>query len=231
MQSKANLKRQLLFFFAFSVIEYLIFHLIYVFTDSINSYALFPIRLSLSVFPVTAAAALAKDKLTFKAAMVRAVLISLMRTLASLLYSYMFIIYATTLRTGEAIMLSPLMAILLMLAYFLLTLACYGLIRLGFVIRGASYGAANEHFPISVTDLKNPVSLGIAFFPLAIFTFELVSEVIGTVRFFLEYGSSIRTVEIIYLVFSYLFILIKLVISVLIPALLVNRLMKNESVQ
>ena len=87
MIKNQNLKRQLLFFFLFSVIEYALFHIAYVMTDTINDYALFPIRLSLSVFPVTAAAALVKDGLDLKRATLRALLISAMRLLTSFIYS------------------------------------------------------------------------------------------------------------------------------------------------
>ena len=231
MIKNANIKRQLIFFFMFSVIEYALFHISYVMADTINGYALFPIRLSLSVFPVTAAAAIAKDRLDFKRATLRALLISAMRFLSSAIYSYMFLIFATNLRTAEAISVAPILAIPLVLVYFLLTLACYGLIRLTFLIKKSDFSTSEDHFPLSATDFKNPVSFGIMLFPLAIFVFELTFEIIGTVGFFIEYGSSFRIGEIIFMVISYLFILLKLVISVLLPAMLANKLLKNETVQ
>ena len=139
MKKRGNIKRQLIFFFIFSVIEYALFHLSYVMTDTISDYALFPIRLSLSVFPVTAAAALVKDGLDFKGAILRALLISATRFLSSFIYSYMFLIFATTMRTAEALAFAPILSIPLVLVYFLLILACYGLIRLAFVIKRADY--------------------------------------------------------------------------------------------
>lgn len=227
MAKHQNLKRQLVFFFFFSVIEYALFHLSYVLSDTINGYALFPIRLSLSVFPVTVAAALAKDRLNFKAATLRALIISVMRFLSSFLYSYMFLIFATNLRTTEALMLSPVLSIPMMLVYFLLSLGCYGLIRLGFVIKKVDYESARAYFPFSATDFKNPISLGVLFLPLAIFAFEFITEIISTVNFFLSYGSSFRVEEIIFMVISYLFILLKLVISVFLPSLFANKMLKD----
>ena len=229
MAKRRGLSRQMLFFFLFSVIEYLFFHLAYVLTETINGYALFPIRLSLSVFPVTAAAVLVKDALNFKAATLRALIISLTRFLPSFLYSYMFLIFGTNMRTAEALMLSPLFAICALLLYFVLVLACYGLIRLAFSIKRIGYINSSDCFPFSVTDFKNPVSLGIILFPLVIFAFEFISEIIGTVSFLIEYGASVRPGERIFMVISYLFILLKLVISAYLPSLLANKLMKDRS--
>lgn len=226
-----NFKRQLLFFFVFSVVEYALFHLSYVLAGTINDYALFPIRLSLSVFPVTAAVAIVRDGLNFKKAALRALIISAMRFLTSFAYSYMFLIFATTMRTAEALTFAPIISIPLVLIYFLLILACYGFIRLGFVIKKADFSSSSEYFPLSATDFKNPVSLGILFFPLAIFAFEFISEIIGTVSFFIDYGTSFRIGEIIFMVASYLFILLKLVISVLLPALLANKILKEQKVE
>jgi hypothetical protein len=195
-------------------------------TDTINDYALFPIRLSLSVFPVTAAAALVKDGLDLKKATIRALLISAMRLLTSFIYSYMFLIFATTMRTAEALIFSPVLCIPLVLIYFILILLSYGLIRLGFVMRKIDFTRSKGYFPFSATDLKNPITLGVILFPLLIFAFEFISEIVGTVSFFISYGSSIRIGEIIFMVLSYLFILLKLVVSVLIPALLANKILK-----
>ena len=231
MTKNQNLKRQLIFFFIFSVVEYALFHLAYVLTDTINGYALFSIRLSLSVFPVTVAASLVKDRLNFKEATLRALLISVMRFLSSFLYSYMFIIFATTLRTAEALTLAPILSIPMMLAYFILSLACYGLIRLGFMMRKAEYQDARSCFPFSWSDFKNPISLGVLLLPLGIFLFEFITEIISTVNFFIIYGSSFRTVEIIFMIISYLFILLKLLISVLLPSLFANKILKDSTVE
>ena len=228
MQKKGNIKRQLIFFFLFSVVEYLLFHFAYVMTDTINEYALFPIRLSLSVFPVTAAVAIVKDGLNFKGALLRALLFSVMRFLSSFVYSYMFLIFATTLRTGDALLVAPILSVLLMLVYFLLILGCYGLMRLAFVIKKSDYKSSENNFPFAATDFKSPVSFGVLLFPLAIFAFEFIFEIIGTVSFFIEYGASFRIGEIIFMIVSYLFILLKLAISVLLPALLANKLLKDK---
>ena len=231
MTKNQNLKRQLIFFFIFSIVEYALFHIAYVLTDTINGYALFAIRLSLSVFPVTVAAALARDRLNFKEATLRALIISVMRFLSSFLYSYMFIIFATTLRTVEALTLAPIVSIPMVLVYFLLSIGCYGLIRLGFVIKKAVYNDARGCFPFSSTDFKNPVSLGVLFLPFAIFLFEFITEIVSTVNFFISYGSSFRAEEIIFMIISYLFILLKLVISVFLPALFANKMLKDNTTE
>ena len=231
MSKQRNFRRQMLFFFLFSVVEYLFFHIAYLLTDAINGYALFPIRLSLSVFPVTAAVALVRDSLDFKSATLRALIISLTRFLSSFLYSYMFLIFGTSVRTAEALGISPILSIGATLVYFILILIAYGFIRLAFSIKKISYGTVSGYFPFSVTDFNNPVSLGAILFPLLVFAFELVFEIIGTVSFFIDYGISFRIDELVFIVLSYLFILLKLVISALLPSLLANKILADKPKQ
>ena len=219
----------LVFFFIFSVVEYLLFHIAYVFTETINGYALFPIRLSLSVYPVTCAIALVKDGLGYGKSLARAAILSLVRFPVSILYSYMFLILTTNLRTFEALLLSPLYSLGVMVVYFALAVLCYSLIRLVFKIKRIAYSTAQNYFPLSVSELNSPLTLGILLFPLIVFLFELVSEIITTVTFFISYGASFRIEEIIFLTFSYLFIILKLVISAYLPALLANKLMTENS--
>ncbi len=227
MSKKGNLSHILLCFAVISLIEYLIFHLIYVITDSINEFALLPIRLSLSVFPITAAAVLIRERQSFKGALKYTALISLTRFFFTFLYSYFFLLLGTNLRSLEAISLAPISSLIMIVIYFLLILACYGIVRLVFKLKKIEY-APERYFPLRATDFKNPVSLGIVIYPLAIFATELVLEIISTVGYFLEIGSVYRSYEIIYMIFQYIFLLIQLIASVLLASLLSNKLTARD---
>lgn len=229
MAKNKRLRQILLCFAAVSLIEYLIFHLIYIFTDSLSEFSLLPIRFSLSVFPITVAAVLIKERLDFLGALKYTSLISLVRFFFSFLYSYFFLLLGTNLLSLEALALAPIASIILVIIYFALILACYGIIRLVFKLKKLTY-SPEIYFPISATDFKNPISLGIIIYPLAIFSVELVLEIISTVGYFLEIGAVYRIYEIIYMICQYLFLLIQLIASVLLAVLLSNKLAtKNES--
>lgn len=223
-----NIRKALIFFAAISLAEYLVFHILYLTFDGINEYALLPVRLSLSAFPVIAAAVLVSMGLSVGKTVLYTLYISLTRFVFSFLYSYLFLVLEVGMKTLYALPLAPLLSVALTLIYALLILACYGLVRLVFHIKKLDY-SPRSHFPLHATDFSSPVTLGLLLYPLALFAVELAFEVVGTVRFFTDYGAAFRPSELIWLVFSYVFLLVQLILSMLFAKLAANGLANKNN--
>ena len=225
MQKHIRLKRSLIFFAIVSFIEYLIFHILYIAFDSLNEYVLLPVRLSVSLFPVLSAALVLRMHKTFKKSLLNILYLSSVRFVFSILYSYMFLVLMLHVKSIDALVIAPVAAIIMVALYALLTLLCYGLVRLVFNIKGIAF-EPRKHFPVRVTDFKNPITTGLLILPLFVFAFELVFEIISTVSFFIDYGTVYRLDEIIWMIFSYLFLLLKLILTMLATKLAANKLLE-----
>lgn len=227
MSYRDSIKRILAFFAVFSFIEYLAFHGLYLLTDGLSEYVLLPIRISVSVVPVMAAAAVIREGLGLGGTMRHLGYIALVRLPFSFLYSYMFTVlyYRTVL--GEALLWSILFSLAITLVYYAAFCAVYGLVRLSFRLSGAEYITV-DRFPLRISNLSCPLVRGLAILPFVIFLVELVLEIITTVSYFIDVGSGYRTSEVVYMVFQYVLIIGIFVAAMLLAAMLTNRFMKEK---
>ena len=228
--NKIRLKRALIFLAVLSFFEYLSFHLLYIAFDQINEFVLLPVRLSISIFPVISLSLALRMHKNFLGTFINMLYFSAVRFVFAILYSYMFLVLLLHIPTVDALPFAPLVAIVLVLIYFILTLFCYGVLRLVYKIRRAEF-TPKRHFPLRAAELSSPLTLGLMILPLILFTVELVFEIISTVSFFTAYGSSYRPEEIVWMIFSYLFILMKLVLTMVFSSLGANKLLDVKKEQ
>ena len=225
MNRSANLKRTLIFLAVLCAIEYVIFHILYTALDGFNEYSILSIRLSLAVFPAVGCAALIK--LSVERAWLNVLYISLVRVPFSYLYAYMYMIYTNGFSSKEAFIIAIPAALVIAIIYGALVLLAYALMRLVFKLKHIEF-IPDNHLPIKATELSNPLTLGIALFPAIIFAIQLLFEIISTISYFIDYGAIYRPLEIVWMVFSYLFLLIQLIAATLLSCLLVNKLLIND---
>ena len=223
-----RLKRILVFFAVFSVFEYLAFHALYLLTDSLAEYILLQIRVSVSMLPVMAAVAVIREGIDTRRVLLHLGYIALERIPFSFLYAYMFIVlYYRTVST-EALLYSILLSVGIAFVYFLLFIAVYGLVHLSFRLSGREYDAVGC-FPIRISNLSCPLVRGLSILPFTVFLIELVFEIIATVSYFTSYGAAYRAGEIIYMVFSYILLIVIFLSSMLMAAGLGNRFLRDRA--
>lgn len=220
MKNKA-LKRNLCFFAIFSLIEYLIFHIIYL-SSGVGTLALHIIRFSLTVFPPLVGVGVIRSGVCTRNNILDITYIYIARLPFFFLYIYVIAHELFRMKTIEITLYAILFSLVVALIYFSLSLLVYFIIKGKLKKRGVD---ADGLFPIKITDFKSPVVTGLLTLPLIFFSLEFLYEVYNTVIYFLSYANDYRLAEIVYLVLQYLFILFKLVITMLLSKLLVNRVL------
>ncbi len=215
------LKRNLIFFSIFSLIEYLIFHTFYL-SDGIGELSLHIIRFSVTVFPALVGIGIIKDGIFTQKNILNIAIIYAARLPFFFLYIYVIAHELFRMTSVEIILYAILFSLVLALLYFLLSLAVYYITRWR-VKKSAR--SIEDSIPLKITDFKNPITVGLLSLPLLFFAFEFSYEIYNTVIYLIAYASDYRLSEIIYLVAEYLFILIKLIITALLGKLLVNRVL------
>ena len=218
------LKRSLLFFALFSLIEYLIFHSIYL-SDGIGTLAIHVIRFSITVFPPIVGISVIKEGINTRNNLLDMAYIYLVRLPFFFLYIYVIAHELFRIKTAEIILYAILFSLLSALIYYLFSLIVYYIIRATLKKDG---GDISDKFPIKITDFKNPVVKGLLILPFIFFSIEFLYEVYNTVIYLIKYANDYRLVEVIYLVIQYLFILIKLIATMLLSKLLVNRVLAKK---
>ena len=86
-----------------------------------------------------------------------------------------------------------------------------------------SRGVSNSPLPAKPFDLDNPLIISVLFAALFRFTFNLVLEIINTVEYLTEYLGDYRAGEIIYMVFSFTFIVLTVLFTTVLASRMLNR--------
>ncbi len=222
---KKTLKRNLIFFAIFSIIEYLFFHAIYL-TVGVGEIAMHIIRFSITVFPPLVGIGVLKSGVNTRCNLLDMAYIYICRLPFFFLYIYVSAHELFRMTTVKIVLYAILFSLGVAIIYYLLSLLVY------YIIRRKIEKAKRDIdtlLPIKITDFKNPVVLGLLTLPLIIFAIEFGYEIYLTVTYLIRYYRDYRLTEIIYLVFQYLFILIKLMATMLLSKLLINMgLLKND---
>lgn len=229
MQTNSHSVRRVMpLFTAISVIEYLIFHFLYLGFEGINTVVIMPLICSFSYFPaliVASHTAYGKDT---KTAFLHTLLMCIPRFITLLPFFYIFLTHYITHNYVDAIVLSIPTAFIMSIVYVMLAMLGYGLARFHFHRKGLDF-EGESHLPAKAFRLKNPVSQAIFAYPLFIFIIQLIFELISTVRFFIEDGSNYSFYDIAWMVIFYVFILLVLVITQAFSVFLANRtVIKDE---
>lgn len=219
-----TLRRSLLFFTIFSLIEYLLFHAIYLYSG-IDEFALHIIRFSITVFPPLVGVGVIYGGIKTRNNIFDIAYIYIAKLPFFFLYVYVFAHELFRMTTSEIVLYAILFAVILALVYFLLSLLVY------FVIRGKmkkSGLGVDTLIPIKATDFKNPITTGLLTLPLIFFIFEFGYEIYNTVVYLISYHQDYRLLEIVYLALQYIFILLKLIVTMLLSKLLLNHVLAKK---
>lgn len=139
------------------------------------------------------------------------------------LLPYAFLIFSAEYEVYFATIVSLLYTLL----FVILTLAeitVYNTIILAFINRGFKKQKIAPKFTAPPLDLDAPITLGVLFTALCRFTVDTVLEIINTVEYLVEYAGTYQIGEIVYMVFSYIAILVFAIITHILACVIKNRL-------
>lgn len=221
------IKRVMPAFTAISIIEYLIFHTLYLTYSSINTIVIMPFICSISYFPsLIIASHTALGKKT-KVAFLHTLVMCIPRFIVLIPFFYIFLTHYVTNNWVDALVYALPTAFVITVAYIVLTMVGYGLSRFVFKRRKLEFDA-ESYLPAKAFRLKNPAARAIFMYPLFIFLVELAFELVSTVTFFIEDGKNYGFYDIAWMVIFYLFILLVLIITQAFSVFLANRSIRSD---
>ena len=209
-----------------SLLDFLIYYIIQLFfwdSDVAAYISHFSGRFFEFAIPIFAAALMLVKMPKGKKMLLYALCLALPRLIYSLPYYYLRYVY-DVYDSKEAIVLSLITNIAVILLLMLKTLLLYAVIRL--LMKRA--GTDEPKFPLSPFDFDSPVVFGIMISALIPFVIELALEVYSTVSFFIEKGAKYRTDDIIFYCGSFVFLIASLILSHTLACLITN-LIKRKS--
>ncbi|MBO5945825.1 MAG: hypothetical protein J6Q69_04390 [Clostridia bacterium] len=221
------IKRVMPAFTAISIIEYLIFHTLYLSFSGINTIVIMPFICSISYFPALAVAShtsLGKDT---KVAFIHTLIMCIPRFIVLIPFFYIFLTHYITNNWVDALLYALPTAFVITVAYVILIMVGYGLARLVFKRRKLEFDALS-YLPTKAFHLKNPAARAIFMYPLLVFLVELAFELSSTVSFFIEDGQNYGFYDIAWMVIFYIFILLVLVITQAFSVFLANRSIRAD---
>ena len=201
------------------------------YVDAVQNFTEFSQRLLFDIFFVTAAA-VSFMKLRFiskKAWISTSAILSLSRLFYMLPYSYLYFEY-----NGYDTLESITLALAAGAFDFILTLAITLSLSFvaAFVLSRSADADAKDSFGLFDFS-RGPVRSAFVM-ALIIFIYNLIREIIVTVDYLIEYAGTYRVGEIVYMVFTYLFMLVSLVLMHIVGALLIrvfSRRLSTEGVE
>lgn len=212
-------------FAIYSAVEYLVFHLLYLFVDGYLDYSMFLIRFSACAVPVTLGAMLLRRDRSFSATVLTALSTSLTRLIFFIPFFY--IEFLSISSTPGALLISLLTSLATAVLCALLSFICY-------LVIGALLGVYTKklgtepHLPMRAFDFSNPLSKAVFFIPFLAFIGNLIYEIITTVIFFRDAGSIFYIDDIVWLVAAYVYLIVSLILCCVFCSYTLNRLMMKR---
>ena len=238
LYSNKNARRIFLIYTAINVFAYALAHVEYLFyNDTLGEiFAYLGYYVSRSVEFIALPVIATLSTLAFiDGGLKRAVIAALKLSCARLFYTlpYYYIVFVQNYRYDsiESVLLSLCASILIVILTTLGALCCLGVAIS--VLRKKGIKTAEElreitEKPTTLSFLDN-ASLSILIFTLMRFAFSLVSEIVDTVLFFVEYGADYTCGEIFTILINYVFLFVLLIASYAVCMLIKNAIVKRSN--
>ncbi len=123
------------------------------------------------------------------------------------LLPYAFMIFSAQYEVYFATVISVIYTLVFMILY-LAEITVYSLIICAFINRGFKNQKIKPTPVAPMLDLDAPVTLGVLFATLSRFVVDIILEIIDTIEYLVQYAGTYRLGEIIYMIFSYIAILL-----------------------
>ena len=236
-------KRGFLILAAYSALTYLFAHAAYLLMNSdagivFEYITMYLGKISGFLIPTLIAAAVTViyTYKNFESSLLFALLVSSARVFYTLPYYYIVFIYNYSYDSVEAIAIALLASVLTVIFTALLAILLLGvcILTCKFINRKDKSPTAREYLSsrlpltdrIDILGGANPVFLTMS---LCLLLYNLITEIIDTVLFFVEYGLDFSAAEIITIMVNYILILSLTVVSYIAMTTLKNRLIKKLS--
>lgn len=188
------------------------------YVDAVQNFTEFFQRMLFDLFFIIAAAVVFLNRfVSTRKWLFSALPLSLTRIFYIIPYSYLYFEY-TWYDTRESLLLALAQGAL----DFLLTLVIVLLLSLAAAFLFSHTKGADEKKSFALFDFSSGYVRAAFAMSLAVFLYDLIGEVIKTVDYLIEYAGTYRTGEIIYIIFTYLFMLVMLLLMHTVSALIIR---------
>ncbi len=228
IKSRLHINAPLLLFLV-SLIDFLVYYIINMWFweyDTALYVAYFIGRVFDFAIPVLAAALLLTRERSIPKSILWAFLYSLPRLVYVIPYYYLRYVY-DIYDSIEAISIAIPLSLLVIIILSLKVLLFYTVIKL-FIRRAGK--CADELFPLRPFDLDNPAVIGILICSFINFLVNVGFEIYDTVLFFIDAGMSYKSGEILFIVLSYVILVIAFILTHIAASFFAN-LIKKRSIK